>query len=299
MLAKSPADRFGSLAEMLHALGVAEPELVHQVTTHIIKLAKSGAASRPKISQPISPTPLRSSNQSRPAPTPSLAPSTGAPSEGGHSPTPQHNRSFGRMLIAANGVIAVLVLAIWMASRNTGREPPRAVNPAPSTATDSVRPVVPVTTTPNASVGLGDRSEPPRVTDKPGDRAATAARASSPAPKTNGVTPAARDSLPRVVPSTAALVDSSSMASPAVPPPVPVPVRNAVVLIGSHIPDALLYINKTIHQIAGRRLQWFTLAPGSYRLVVTAEGCPAPFDTVVVLAAGDSLPLNYKDPKCH
>ncbi len=59
MMAKDPTERFPTLEDAVLAIGAISPTVEIAVRTQIIELAKIGAAQQPKMSVPISPTPLQ------------------------------------------------------------------------------------------------------------------------------------------------------------------------------------------------------------------------------------------------
>lgn len=71
----------------------------------------------------------------------------------------------------------------------------------------------------------------------------------------------------------------------------------AMIRVGSKISGAVLMINGAGAFVLGEPA-FYDVTPGTIRLSIGAESC-APWDTTVVLAAGDSLFLGNRNPRCR
>ncbi len=299
MMSKDPEQRFSSLGAAVHDVGVAEPDQQRQVATHIVRLASSGAEKRPRISQPISPIP--SSEIRRTPVRPAL--SSERSMQAHEAPAVGARPVFWWTMLAANAVV-IAIAALWLNLRDAAERPPNGAAQASLAPTKGVADSVGKPTNalvPRTSVSLSGQeaeaaSPAPSAQVKPNSK-------KSNAPSESQVLKTSNSTTPKVNSNT----DSATTQPPIKAPepdtaprlPLFVAPAHAWLRIGSHLPDATLYLNKVQHSIAGRGLVWFTLEPGEYRIIVTVEGCTAPFQTTERLSPGDSLRLNYKDPKCN
>lgn len=299
MLAKDPAERFPYIGAAIASLGATEPDLQQRVGMEITQLARVGSASRPRISQPISPTPLNASrSKSRETLVSGASSAVGAM---GTRPVrwPVVGLASAALLLIGGGA-TVALMRYQQPAGNTRISPPTVANVPPSPSPRGVSPIPGNTVTPSPQRAVPTAALRAKV--KPADSRS----AKLPQPTDPVVLP--RTSALSVVDSMSARVALHSAAAATEQPratdsiqvakPTASPLEPARLRIGTHMSDAVLYINGDIRRIAGRGLQWFTLPPGTYRLRITAEECSQPWDSSITLAAADTSRILYRDPKC-
>ena len=295
MIAKDAGHRFPSLAAVVHELGVAEPEQQRSVTTHIVKLAKSGEEHRPRISQPISPVP---SSAFRKRPTSGSVPAVHAGED--HATRSLVERwGFGRLMIGANAAVILLAFSIWLWVRGPNgqagaSEPDRPEVSVPSTGGPPVQFNADSNRAPDSAKPSLQEQPPVKKTEKKDPTTRIAEKSGRVVPQSDlSKTPVLRDSIVPTAP-------SNAPAAPDTQPQSMVAADSATVTIGSRTPGAVLYVDNTYHStLYGKKLVPIKLLPGTHRIVVTVQDCSAPFDTTVTLAAGEKLNLNYRNPPCE
>jgi tRNA A-37 threonylcarbamoyl transferase component Bud32 len=304
MLQKSTDARWPSIDDALAALEPLSRVREEGARAVLISLARSGAQLRPRISVPLSPVPTRGVE----------APATVV--------RRMSTRPKGRRRAAALGVAAALALGaaflVYTQTRRTGdnstatqsldtvpAQKPAVLAPR---ATDSIAPGVErdLAKTPGKSgpvrppAAEARKSAPPAVQPGP---AATPPRTAAAKPDTGANRDTAAKRPGSAVGNPAATLlgpptaSASVVESLRVSPPAATPVSgDAVVRVGSRIPNAVLYIDgKAQDFITG--LRYLTLPPGLNRIGIHAEGCK-PWDTTVTVRAGDTLRINYRSPTC-
>ena len=299
MLAKDPAERFPYIGAAIAALGATEPDLQQRVSMEITQLARVGSASRPRISQPISPTPLNAPQSIARSSHVSDASSSLGAIDTRQVRWPAVGLASAALLLIGGG--ATVALMRYQQSAGSARTSP----PAPTTVPPSPPPRQ-MSPSPAATAAASPQRAAPTSASRAKVKSVETRVASTLLPRAP-VAPS-RTSAPSVGDSLSARIGPSSAVTAIEPPrttdsiqvtkPMTTSLEPARLRIGTHMSDAVLYINGDIRRIAGRGLQWFTLPPGTYRLRITAEECGQPWDSTITLAAADTSRILYRDPKC-
>ena len=323
MLGKDAATRFASLEDVVTA--IKAPPLAHDdpIRTQMITLAMTGVRNQPRISVPVSPTPLtrhtRTAARKRSGGE-ALAPTL--------DELPVH-RFRNRALAASFVGVALLAGGTFYLSRERvvgsptlraadsvgspsslpaardaasgasaeGRSQPGANGPA------VIAPIIslPGPTAPPATATPSKALPDPRAATRRDSIARAARKAKDDSAK---VIAGMRDSLSKLTIRTRAAESTATaklpeavappIKSPAVPPAVVV-VDTGTVVLGSRIARAY-YVDGAARGVM-RGLQRLTLKTGVRRLAINAEGCTA-WDTTITVRPAQNDVIGYRDPKC-
>lgn len=301
MLAKHPADRYPSLADLQQALGVVDAEAQQIVTTQIIKLAQSGSDLRPRISQPISPTPLNLKGRRETDPASELATSDGA-----YVDRIRRVAQVGRTPVAAVAIL-LMSIAIWRPQDRYWPAPVTMPLQAPGETTGLAQSTSGTSAPGSAPAQVLQQPDAPIAALTPPPSAASRTPTppnSKPVPRTASQSPLASPNNVREPVSSKVSGESASAVVPAEADkndtqPTRATPAMAKLVIGSRVTDAYLYVNgKNAAYLYKKPLQVIELTPGTYRLMITATDCSAPWQSVLTLVAGDSVRLGYINPSC-
>jgi serine/threonine protein kinase len=308
MMAKDPADRYPDLDTAIHAFGAPPDKKAGDVVrTQMINLAKSGPQKKLRASVPMSPIPA---TKKRPAPAATAIEPHAAASgkKGGPKAAPvaeAKSGGAGKWI----GIAAVLVALAGGGFYYMNFMKPQAQNPAATVAqaqtstqqagapagtdsTASAQPPVaaPVAAAPNAdSIAAAvearllqrQREQQRQDSIRAARLAAQQAKAAKAAAAETKTAPATTANAPAAQPQQAA--------------PAPVVEITGTVRIGSRTAGAALYINNKLEgPLSSPRI--VTLPAGvPVRVAVKADGCAAPFDTLVTLAANENRTIGYRN----
>jgi hypothetical protein len=266
------------VADMVHAFQPASPDEQRVVTSLITTLAKSGAERRPRISQPVSPTPLNRSltTDSKSATTPTVP---------AQPRVPLQRIGMGALALAA-------IAGVWTALQDT-----------PSTTREDAAALIRVSG-PDSTGLVAVVPPPPRPTPTvlpPSDSTRRAARM-PPVPAKQ--TASAMRSTPRVTrdpasPDSAAAstaeVIPSNATSVSVPPPPAIPTE-AWFSIKLLYPDLTLFVDNVRYRVERQKTVVVSVTPGRHRVEVRRNECADQFLDIRDFVAGDTVKYNNKGP---
>jgi serine/threonine protein kinase len=314
MMAKDPADRFPDLDTAIHAFGAPPDKKQGDVVrTQMISLAKSGPQKKLRLSVPMSPIPA---TKKRPAPAATaIEPQQQVGRKKAPAAAPAEPKGGAGKWI---GIAAVLVAlagggyyymnSTKARSASTPLSNPVASAPAPdstapaATQSGTAQPVAqtdaqtnpPAAAPANAGPSAAEvelkrfkdslaRVETRRLRDSVENaRKLAAARSKAAAAETKSA------------PASAAASPQQQAAAPVQQAPAPVEYTGRV-RIGSRTPGAALYINNKLDAPLSSP-RFVTITAGQpVRITVKADGCAAPFDTLVTLAANEDRTIGYRN----
>lgn len=318
MLSKAPEDRFPSFEAVTTLLGSMPTVDADDVREQLISLARTASMSRPRISQPVSPTPISSS----------YIPAA-------HAPKRSRNGAFGLLTSAAGFIsrrrlmsslvaLAVVALAVSMLIRSRGatgeavaqaavasrgtreRQEPDAplIGPAkPSVAVMNLRDDRPAKVSPTENSQSRARVKPdsaaPRQleTNSRSVVANSASKAANASAQQKVVDSKPATGLPSPVdsgPQRASAPGAGVAEPPVARPPA---YTAATVRIGSRIRAAGLYIDGSFVDFIYGFPKMFQHAPGQIHLQIKADECLT-WDTVLFVNPGDTAQIGYRQPGC-
>jgi serine/threonine protein kinase len=309
MMAKDPADRFPDLDTAIHAFGAPPDKKQGDVVrTQMISLAKSGPQKKLRLSVPMSPIPA---TKKRAAAEPTaIEPKASVPGKKGAgaraAAAEEKSGGAGKWI----GIAAVLVGIAgggyyYMNSQKAAPAPDAQVaqnqttapqqSGTPAVTDSSAQPsaAAPVAAVPNAdSIAAAvearllqrQREQQRQDSIRAARLAAQQAKATKTAPAETKTAGAA---------STAPVQQAAAPVQQA-PAPAPVEVIGRV-RIGSRTAGAALYINNKLEGPLSTP-RFVTIPAGvPVRVAVKADGCAAPFDTLVTLAANEDRTIGYRN----
>lgn len=307
MMAKDPADRFVDLDTAIHAFGAPPDKKQGDVVrTQMISLAKSGPQKKLRASVPMSPIPA---TKKRPAPEPtaiepqaSVAPKKGKPAR--PAVAEAKTGGAGKWI----GIAAVLIAAagggyFYMNSQKGASAPDAQVaqNQAAAPQLQSLTPPATDSTagaastpTPAINIDSAVAAAAAKLLEQQNQQrrqdSIRAARLAAQQAKATKTAPAETKSAAA---STAATQQAAAPVQQA-PAPTPVEVVGRV-RIGSRTAGAALYINNKLEGPLSTP-RFVTITAGvPVRVSVKADGCAAPFDTLVTLAANEDRTIGYRN----
>jgi serine/threonine protein kinase len=314
MLCKSPEDRFLTLEALPTLLGSLPSLEVDRVREQMMSLARTASLSRPRISQPTSPTPV-----SRPSTQPTRQ----------QARVPQRSLApFGRgaawvqrrpLLSGTVGLVVLVASAsLLLDGRNLRPVDSSLALGGTASPLDSQRVASPAT---SRTAAAADSGSPPAIDGaKQLDAPPVPPAPSLAKPQQDRGRPSATDAVtarakpkkepvsstrPEVQPVPQSSAVNNLILSPVAlqtvttsdsAETIPVLPSLAAVRIGTRIPRAGLYVDGVFAGLISG-LRTFTHKPGQIHLEIRAEDCIS-YDTTVVVMSADTARINYRSPTC-